>query len=318
MSKHENLIQEGSSIPRTLEIDEIGLEFFDIPISQNILLVEGADDETVIETYYRLLSKTPPFEIRRASILDEDIVFDGKRNAIESYNNMKDKFGVNIKVLLDRDYDFLLNDNLVDENVFYYDYFELENYLFDDEIFEQFLVCSYPKREKYELNDILQKINQFDINENFIYLYHLNIFRELHFKGDTNTKLIKPQEYALFCSKINIEPIINGKIPEAVGRTIDERLINYITSNLDKIQQNLFPNIVSEVCSQCLLPTNIFELFRYYYKGKIVNKSVEAIFSIVLNSKLKCIASVKEILYRQWIPKSEKFNLKLKMIEESF
>lgn len=62
--------------------------------------------------------------------------------------------GRKVICLLDRDYDFYLGEKIPDEQVRYYNYFELENYLFEEKIMKFVVRNLYDFSNRDELGDL--------------------------------------------------------------------------------------------------------------------------------------------------------------------
>lgn len=120
--------------------------------------------------FYYNQNKNLKFEIRTASSLDESRI-DGKKNVLAYYHD--NKLDQEIRVLLDRDYDFILDLNENEENIYYY---ELENYLFEESVLEEYIVNSIREFSTEEVRKMLKTTNS-DLN--FSLFYKVVLIREI-------------------------------------------------------------------------------------------------------------------------------------------
>ncbi|MBZ2154956.1 hypothetical protein K1J10_09990, partial [Streptococcus australis] len=130
-------IKIGSAIPEIIEIDDIAEDFFDFPKPEKVLIVEGITDKEVLDNYLYLKRIKVDFSIRSANMIEGNS-YSGKDWALQYYD--RNKSNQEIKVLLDRDYDYICSSQREDEGIFYYDYYELENYFFEDKILKSILI----------------------------------------------------------------------------------------------------------------------------------------------------------------------------------
>ena len=97
-----NTIELGSGIPDTIENDVNAEEYFDFSRPQKILIVEGDTDKQALENYFSINKINFDFEIKTSEIEESK---SGKKIALEYYSNNKET--QDIRLLIDRDYDFL-------------------------------------------------------------------------------------------------------------------------------------------------------------------------------------------------------------------
>lgn len=311
-------IEEGSSIPETLETDELAYDYFGFPKPPKILIVEGNSDKECIERFYYDQKKNLTFEVRTASSLDESRV-DGKKNALAYYHD--NKSDQEIRVLLDRDYDFILDLNEHEDNIYYYDYYELENYLFDEEVLEEYIVNSIRKFSPEEVRTTLEAIKTTNIDSSFSLFYKVVVIREVHYHGlhnfDFNETTIT--SFAQMIKNLSFSAILQGRHPLCVGDTIEERINSFFEQALVKIDDDLYDQVNAFwEESEYSLPESFIQFCQYYFKGKILLKSLDCIFNAISVSCLKFSGNVFDLLLKNIIFKSTRYRNKILSIEESF
>lgn len=306
-----NAIEQGSAIPEPLDVDDTAEEFFDFPKPNKILIVEGDSDKQALDSFIYLNKMEVNFSIRTAQAIDDENR-PGKKIAIDYYE--KNKINQSIRLLIDRDYDFICSFNHEDENIFYYDFYELENYLFDEESLKRVLLANNLSLDKIkEIQEFLFS-NKSEILLPLIECSKLRIFRELHKVEKTSFQLSQDiiKNYALFVSKLDIKGCLLGRNPELVGNTFEERLNNYLKYQLDNIDSDLYITINKELDNLDIkYPDTILDFLRYFYKGKDVIKfvpellkyygSTENYLSDFSSSKLLNIFIFNSPLYKQKI-----------------
>ncbi|HEB2439598.1 hypothetical protein CN335_12550 [Bacillus thuringiensis] len=295
-----------------------------------LLLVEGPDDMEVIDNYYlyKRAEYKKSFRLIQANSETIEAAFTttaGKKNALEQYNNLR-RNDRNVICLLDRDYDFYLKENHSDSRIKYYDYYELENYLFDDSLLMIALkyVCNYPDSSYYD--ELVQLLN---VIEHSCKPYVLTCFlREVNFRKNilnekqlkTVLKIIKRGPSSMMqMQDLNIE----NKL---------ERISGYINKELEQVGLNI--ELVQKIIEDANYEPNKFinateplHLFRYAMKGKMVSRSLEHFFNHIFdqNPHLKELKSkgnlsgITNSLKIDWIPNhSTNFAKLLNLVEEEF
>ncbi|MFV0936158.1 hypothetical protein [Bacillus thuringiensis] len=295
-----------------------------------LLLVEGPDDIEVINNHYLYKRSKNKKVFRLIKANSENIEADstttaGKKNALELYNTLRQRER-NVICLLDRDYDFYLKENQSDSRIKYYDYYELENYLFDDSLLMIAMkyVCNYPDSSYYD--ELVQLLN---VVEHSCKPYVLMCFlREVNYRKnilnkeqlETVLKIIKKGPSSMMqMQNLNIE----NKL-ERISAYIDKEL-KMVGLDIESIQKiikdaNYEPNKFINV-------TEPLHLFRYAMKGKMVSKSLEHFFNHIFdqNPHLKELKSkgnlsgITNSLKIDWIPNhSTNFAKLLDLVEEEF
>ncbi|MHC5166895.1 hypothetical protein [Enterococcus lactis] len=265
-----------------------------------------------------------PFKIRTASIATGDGTdINGKQKALQYfYDNKESDDPVNLKLLLDRDYDFILEIDEKEADIFYYDFYELENYLFDIETLRAFFLSCYINStfQEEEFKSLFEEIINFDISENLLFLYYLFLYRELHFHNKTPIKMDKIVEYSEFIKKINYGGILNGKDPMVGDGNLNERISSYIKNNLDKIEIGLFDDIVKFIEEKSIeRPDTFLRFCQFYFKGKILlNKFSILIKLIGKDTHLKYSNNIIDLLLNNLIFHNKNFEAKISSIEASF
>lgn len=297
------------------------------------LIVEGKDDVEVIKSYFEhngfYTNNSYPFQVITPTKYqfkgdDEEfqaIKIDGKNNVLKSINNaiehnQKDRFCC----VIDRDLDFILEKNSNLENVFYYDYYELENYLLSKDVISKILLAiKYKYKKITELEDIsiiLGRIEELDVI--FKDYAFLNILREFNYHEKISSdKMLSNDE-------------LKG-IVALSGQMHASKLNYYCASlNLNDSIQKLF-NTELKDCSICMddlkerypeiediLTSN--SISKYLVDGKrVMDMFLLAIKHVFLNSKKNDIQDFYFRLKNEWIPcHSKEFNEKIKQIENYF
>lgn len=280
-----NTIEWGSAIPETVENDEVASLYFDFPKPEKILIVEGSTDKDVLENYLYLKNINVDFSIRSAKMLDEDSC-SGKDGALRYYDINKNS--QEIIVLLDRDYDFICSSQREDERILYYDYYELENYFFEDNILKSVLIYNNISIDKVE------KIMSFFSSKNTKFLLpllecsKLRIFRKLHKDNATSFQLDENEikQFADFIKSIDIRACFLMRNPNLIGNSFSECLNFYLDKKLTTINSSLYKQIQDFFNSyphEITYPETLIEFFRYFFKGK---DSIKFISDLLFYEKL--------------------------------
>jgi len=294
--------------------------------NEDILLLEGVDDIEVITNYYlyKRNDKNLNFRLLTANdkSLPEHSPVAGKKNALVMHTKLKEK-NKNVICLLDRDYDFYFEEDKdkQDCSVKYYDYFELENYLFDEKIFKVVVknVCKYTNYSEYVA--IITMLHE--VERACLPYANLCLLRELNYRKNV------------------IEQYQLDKILEIIGVNLDsmmkmdnlgnenqlERISIFIENELEKV--NLDINEVNKIIEKDVV-NHIYlneplELFKYSLKGKKIAKSLPSFFKYLLteNHFLQPadgnLSSIMSRLRDEWLPNmSDKLSELLIDIEKQF
>lgn len=284
--------------------------------SDKILLVEGVDDIRVINSYYYYKDiEDLPFRVVRAEELDEKV--SGKKNALKAFENYKEEFA-NIICLLDRDFDFFLGEEISDERIFYYDYYELENYLFDETVLKR-LAARYFSCNN---NTIFEKI-LLELQEKvpvFLPYMKLGLFRECCYKNPSlKDKVGVDQEGIEKIAKIirtNPVSILERKKGEFSNLSPSEKIMKFISDELNQIQVNM-ENIEESILQDEVASTSMgfFEIndlsfFKYGIGGKLILGALQHLmkedFTSAEFNKAGNLLSLENSLKNDWIPGSSK------------
>ncbi|MGM0789888.1 MAG: hypothetical protein ACQEUD_07330 [Bacillota bacterium] len=294
-----------------------------------ILLLEGPDDIEVITNYYlyRGLDVKKDFRLVKANDkdMDETVSVAGKQNALKLFKRLRQE-DRNVICLIDRDYDFHLKENVNDSRVLYYDYFELENYIFEDKIFKVIVknICDYQDNDSFlEIISLVQKI------EESCKPYTLLCFlREIHFRKEILTQ--QQLEKILYILKTKPESMMQMQ-HLSISNPL-KRISGYIQAelgkvglDLDKIQEMINNNGYSS--NSIMGVSDPLHLFRYAIKGKVISNSLQFFFNHLLEEnphlvEIKSDGNLYSALTRlklEWIPTlSQDFSSLLSRIEQTF
>jgi hypothetical protein len=291
-----------------------------------LLLLEGPNDIEVIRNFYLFNDRevTKVFRLINANEENTEEVA-GKRNAINYFNKLRQE-NRNVICLLDRDYDFYLNDTISNPRIKYYDYFELENYLFEDSLFRIVLknVCDYHDINYYEEMKLL--LHGFEEScKPYILLCFL---REVNYRKKILTEeqlnkvlyIISKQPFNIMEMKhLNIDNILD-KIPGYVDTELKK-----VGLNLELVQ-NMIDENGFDSCSIMDITEPLY-LFRFTIKGKTICNSLPYFFKYILEqnphlNEIKSKGNLTSILARlkiEWIPSlSPNFKKLITMIEHEF
>ncbi|MCK1158607.1 DUF4435 domain-containing protein [Streptococcus uberis] len=311
-------IENGSAIPTPLDIDEIAFEIFGREKPKNLLIVEGDTDISVIENFLEINKiYDNKIEIRTSGTLDDNGI-SGKRKAFEYYKANKEH--QNIRLLLDKDYDFILERNVRDSNIFYYDYYELENYLFDKEVLKRVLIAN--KLQKDQIKKIKQYFEGEQNLDLFTKCYKLRLFREFHKDKKTITVLDEStiRRYSNFVSQIKLQMCISGENSIYDGESFGQRLEKCIVDEINSIKDGLIEEIESEEILQDIShPKNLLDFFQNFYKGKDLIKILGTILKYECDLKecKQITISQSELLYN-YIFSSQNLREKLLSVIASY
>ena len=313
-------IKIGSAIPEIIEIDDIAEDFFDFPKPEKVLIVEGITDKEVLDNYLYLKRIKVNFSIRSANMIEGNS-YSGKDWALQYYD--RNKSNQEIKVLLDRDYDYICSSQREDEGIFYYDYYELENYFFEDKILKSILISNGISID--EIEKIMSFLNDKDTISlhSLLECSKLRIFRKLHKDKATTFQLNDSEikQFADFIKNIDIRSCFPGRDPNLIGENFTDRLDCYLNNNLNSINSTLYNQIqdfFNSNATDISYPKTLIEYFRYFFKGK---DSIKFISDFLLNenliqSNLNNVSS-KNVL-RIYIFQSDLYKSKIKEVIRMF
>ena len=277
-----------------------------------LLLLEGSDDILVIKKIYELKSEPMKFRLLKANDenIEEKTIAAGKKNALNVYDDLKSK-GRNIACLLDRDYDFHLNEQRNDKYIKYYDYYELENYIFEEKILRLLIgnIYSYSNDDEF-----FGFLNYFKKIEEACKPYMLLCyFREVNFREnileeDKMNKLLKIIDKKP-TSMMQMQNIEEEDKLNKIKSYIDENL-KCIDLSIEKIQ-----NLIVECgydYNRIMNDNDVMFGFKFNVKGKMILNCLDVfanyIFEIcpeLRNKKSKGdLSNLGTRLKLEWIPTS--------------
>lgn len=314
-----SFIENGSSIVETLEARfmEEFLGYEDIT-KKNILLVEGKDDINVIQKIYIFANKEMPFDLRiPTSDSENDIHGDGKKHVFEYFDLSTD----NIICLIDRDYDFILESNKEDTRIFYYHFFELENYIFSDDVFKKFIISRFGNKTLTELNIIYTTLKKYTNHSAYMNLYRFRLYSQLHFFNMTEQKL-DAEKFDLYCKVVNSTSlalnIIDGHFNLKVY-PVKDRLDIHLAKELNKIDSQIYNHVLLELERfEYKHPVNLLEFLQYYFNGKHINQCLIGIIALLTGATPQMKSPLNTDLYNEWIPTSSLLNNLMNDIEKRF
>lgn len=290
-----------------------------------LLLLEGPDDIDVISDFYLHDSRAISYRLLKANDIEEDYKVAGKKHALALYENLKSN-DRNVICLLDRDYDVYLNEKHDDINIKYYHYYELENYLFEEDILKIIVknIYNYSDIDEYE------KIKKYlsDIELACIPYIVICLFREINYRNN----FINQEQLEGLLKIIKCKPSSMMQMKNLETDNKLERIERYIVKELQQLELDLeqIKSIVNSYGFNIeLIFNNSVPLYQFKYnlKGKIIASCLEIFVKYIfevnpeLESK-RSKGSLKDLITRlklEWIPKSSK-ELKglLEEIEEQF
>lgn len=297
------------------------------------LIVEGKDDVEVINSYLEhrgFYTKTSyPFQIitpTQYKLETNDmnvqvIKVDGKKSVLNIINQVienekKEQFCC----LIDRDLDFILGENQVLENVFYYDFYELENYLLSEDVLIKILLAIKHKYSSIaELADVTlisNRIKELDnIFENYAFL---NVLREFNFYGKLDSSYRKSSEELKkiidlaakdHVSKLNYY-CQSLTLNESINQLFDEEL-KHCSLCMEELKKR-HPEVVKVVTNHSILKELV--------DGKrLMNMFLISLKHVFLNNQKNEILDFSLRLKSEWIPcSSAEFKNKMMEIESYF
>lgn len=309
----EMQIIHGSSFVEDIGAVYTEISQFGIDDDSTIVLLEGTDDAQVMLSYFYHNEEIMPFRLVLAEEFEENSA--GKKNALDSYEKYKNDFD-KLFCVLDRDYDFLLDKNKNDQNILYYDYYELENHLFELPILRLLFTKIYNCKNEVLFKKLVEELSVF--KDTLQIIAQLSYFRELHYHGKSSLKLTQEQitRVSDLC-KPKYHEIFLTKIPEYKDLSFKMRLEKYIEDELQLAGVNL-EDIKSE--TNIITEKDFYEFLERYISGK----QVISVFMLIIqrHSSIPIENVMKEklvdVLKNEWIPnKSKKFSEILCRLKES-
>ncbi|WP_214798372.1 DUF4435 domain-containing protein [Exiguobacterium sp. s50] len=274
----------------------------------NFLVVEGKDDITVLENYFSLHNSNLYIRVISAnSEVDDENDVAGKRNALTKYSQLKEENRKAI-CLLDRDWDFLIDNREEDQHVYYYDFFELENYLFEDSVFKKYLTHVFEVYEDFEIGEVFREVLEYE--KAAISLYKAKLIKEHH----TKTNSLTDVEWELFKSlgKLNHDAIMNRNYGNLKNLHPFDKINAFITDKLNEIDWD-YEKLDLKLCEHNIYldyfdSQEALYAFKYFVKGKDGPRNMGYILSKLSqkNSKCRFISSSNQAslrtLFLEWIP----------------
>jgi len=301
-------------------------EFTDFRRNRKILLVEGEDDEDVLNRY-RFYNKNT----------DEDDDFEigiseGKRNVL-NHKDILAKHDHYVACLLDYDYSPLLNEVSSDSRVYHYPYFELENLIMSDEILKKLLNYYVNCTNLHEYNDFISALSNFE--NYFNHQIKIKLFIDVNHRKKA-IELSDSQRHQLkTLANFKVTSILRNNSEKYKDMTPQEKLESFYSEKLSEIELSIHE--IEEVI--CLLCDPIFNFsihpyknefnhkFKYFVDGKLLVNEINEIIKLIhsgdsaissLALKPKSINNVSENLMNDWIPTSQIYTNKILEIEKYF
>ncbi|PED02933.1 hypothetical protein CN423_19165 [Bacillus cereus] len=296
---------------------------------EKLLLLEGPDDIKVINNYYLYNEPTVKKQFKLIKANDEEVkgstTTAGKQNALNLFRRLRQE-NRNVICLLDRDYDFYLKENQSDPRIKYYDYYELENYLFDESLLKIILknVCDYPDAESYQ--KMIQLLHDIEVAcKPYVLLCFL---REVHYRKSVLTE----EQLSKVLNIIDKSPSSMMHMQNLNTNNKIERISKYLEIELEKVDLSI--EIVQKIIDEnnyksCELMdiSKPMDLFKFAIKGKLVSNSLTHFSNYILEidedlKSMQSTGNLSGILSRlkiEWIPNLSKDFIRLvKMIEKEF
>lgn len=231
---------------------------------------------------------------------------DGKNEVLKKFNQYKDKME-NLVCLIDRDLDPILGrDYELNSRIYEYDYYELENYLFEDRVLDTCLRTFYSKSLS-EVDNLDGKINLMESFFNPIATFA--IIRELDYRAikeniisceNEKKKVLTFAQLSYLNKDYNLE---KAKSTSEVFKILHE-LIDNNFKEFNK-SYNDYVTVVAEFLEEIEVENNNLYMLRYLTKGKHVAKCLHKFIEILF--ELKIIYGSKQNITNQlleiWIPK---------------
>jgi hypothetical protein len=168
--------------------------------------------------------------------------------------------------------------------------------------------------------EVFEDITNFDVSENFLFIYYLSLYRELNYYERTNKKIENIVEYSNFIKKFNYSGVYTGKDPEVIGESLNEKVSSYIENKLNLIEDNLFNDIKDFFEAEYFeKPESFLEFSQFYFKGKILLRNFSIILKMINNNNaIKSNTNIVDLLLSHLIYSNKNFENKMKLIVSSF
>lgn len=322
------LIKKGSSLEESGKAIITETKFHSGFSNAKLLLLEGPDDIEVINNYYLYTPNPGEKDFRLVKANDEDLEDKtsraGKKNALQMFEKLKDR-GRNVICLLDRDYDFHLNEQSNDPDVLYYDYYELENYILEDSLLKVAIknLCDYPSHEVYE--EIIVKLHEIEVScESYMLLA---ILREINYRKDILTTEQLDKVLSILNVKISSIMLMNNLDSQNRVHRIDEYIEKQLTEvglSIKRVREIIFEYEEFEF-EKYFKSGSPLDLFKYSIKGKTFSNSFSELIKLILENHSDLqqykskgnLSNLNTRLKIEWIPSLSKDFAKLMLRIES-
>lgn len=295
----KQLVKKGRAFHETATAIISAENNFSVSNDMPIVIVEGTDDITVLSKYYFYKASEKPAKFVTAKDFRSSSA--GKKKAIEYYYKCKD-MDHQVYCLLDKDYDFYLKNNKEDENIFYYHFFELENYLFDDSVFRVFLATYFNVTEETKLEELLGKLEP--IKEVLRPLADISLFRELHFYDKSSIQLTEEQQKKLVAlgRLNNMDWLLSDKNKDLNTVEFNKKIKHFIDMELREVNLTL---------EEIKIDTNIYlekhkeiEFLKLALSGKVAAKAIVTIleYCFGFSRTKKNVENIITACTDEWIP----------------
>lgn len=300
--------------------------------SDKLLIVEGKTDVTVLKKYLIEKKKSEAIRVIEAKEheekKDEDLDISskvsGKRNALNLYRRLIED-GRDVRCLLDRDLDVIIGRHSLESDIFFYDFYELENYIIEDSIFEKYINLII--ESKYEPDQVYSLINaglmEFQVaSEPYLTVELLKEYDSMRnvLSLDLKASLVK------ICSCKMHQVIHRSDIP---GDNFLDKILQYTEHHLKECESNLEQlNSLTTKLLGLELPvfSSSFEIYKYFIKGKDIPNIVGIIARNLEKEhkdNLKYLKNVNDVINRflilDWIiNNSPKFDSLIERIIASY
>lgn len=274
---------------------------FGFQTDEKILIVEGSDDIQVIKKYYFYQDKPLPFRVVKPEEVNERI--SGKKTALKFYDEYNEVMP-NIHCLLDRDFDFVLGLNREDSRIFYYDYYELESYLFEDKLLK-ILISRFYDTDEVSYRKVLSKFNE--IAKLFEHFSHLCLSREIYFHEGNETV----GRAIASAAKSNLFSVLEDSSQEYKGLNHIDKVKKYLNKELSIVNMELkdiHDLLEDEAIASTSLTTQerVFDFFRNFISSKYVIKSLIYLLKNYVQdppfNNAGATNSLERDLKNEWIP----------------
>ena len=242
--------------------------------SDKLLIVEGKTDVTVLKKYLIEKKKSEAIRVIEAKEHEEMKDVDsensskvsGKRNALNLYRKLIED-GRDVRCLLDRDLDIIIGRYSLESDIFFYDFYELENYIIEDSIFEKYINLII--ESKYESDRVFSLINdglmEFQVaSKPYLTVELLKEYDSIKnvLSLDLRARLVE------ICSCKMHQVIYRSDIP---GKTFSDKIFNYTEQHLKECESNLekLSYLTTELLEAELpIYSESLDIYKYFIKGK--------------------------------------------------